>query len=492
MVHNNFYQPSTTNHQPLIYMTTTKTGHNAPEFSISEISNALKRVVESNFSHVRLRGEISGYRGPHSSGHCYFSLKDEKAKIDAIIWRGVFGKLHFKPEEGMEVIATGKLSTFAGKSSYQVIIESLEPAGEGALMALLEKRKKQLAAEGLFDPARKQAIPFLPSTIAVITSPTGAVIRDILHRLRDRFPCHVLLWPVRVQGEGAAEEITAAIEGFNRMIQHDGTNHPPDLLIVARGGGSIEDLWPFNEENVARAVAASSIPVISAVGHETDTTLIDFVSDQRAPTPTAAAEMAVPVLADLLYTLRDHQQRMDSSMTKRLANHSQHVLALGRSLPKPSELLAQATQRLDSWAERLQGSLSQLVKHKQAALDQQAALLRPNALRRQWEQREQELQRLAREQQQSIQRLLERKSDQLTALSRQLSLLDHQNILKRGFALVQDENHTLVTHLAQAKRAKNLTLTFQDGSFTPTSSTSPKQPKKKKAPPPSSGQESLF
>ena len=271
---------------------------NAPEFTVSELSSALKRTVEDAYGHVRVRGEISGFRGPHSSGHCYFALKDESAKIEAVIWKGVHGRMRFKPQEGLEVIATGKLTTYPGSSKYQIVIEAIEPAGVGALMALMEERKRKLAAEGLFDEARKQLLPWLPEVIGVVTSPTGAVIRDILHRLQDRFPRRVLVWPVKVQGEGSAEQVAAAIRGFNALPE-GGKIPRPDLLIVARGGGSLEDLWSFNEEIVVRAAAESMIPLISAVGHETDITLIDFAADKRAPTPTAAAEMAVPVRAEL-------------------------------------------------------------------------------------------------------------------------------------------------------------------------------------------------
>ena len=265
---------------------------NVAEFTVSELSQALRRTVEDAYGYVRVRGEISGYRGPHSSGHVYFRLKDDKAVLEAVIWKGVFGRVRFKMEEGLEVIAAGKLSTFPGSSKYQIVVESLEPAGLGALMALLEERKRKLTAEGLFDEARKQLLPYLPETIGVITSPTGAVIRDILHRLSDRFPRHVIVWPVKVQGEGSAEQVAAAIDGFNALPESSdslGRIRKPDLLIVARGGGSLEDLWSFNEEIVVRAAANSMIPLISAVGHETDVTLIDFAADRRAPTPTAAA-----------------------------------------------------------------------------------------------------------------------------------------------------------------------------------------------------------
>src|SRR4051794_15351553 len=281
---------------------------NIPEWTVSELSAALKRTVEDAYGFVRVRGEITGYRGPHSSGHCYFALKDEGAKIDAVIWRTAFARIRFKPEEGLEVIATGRLTTYPGRSKYQLVIETLEPAGVGALMALLEERKKKLAAEGLFDEARKQLLPFLPTVVGVVTSPTGAVIRDILHRLSDRFPRHVLVWPVRVQGEGSAEEVAAAIRGFNAWPEN-GRTPRPDVIIVARGGGSLEDLWSFNEEIVVRAAAESMIPLISAVGHETDVTLIDFASVKRAPTPTAAAEMAVPVRSELLARIGSIAQR---------------------------------------------------------------------------------------------------------------------------------------------------------------------------------------
>src|SRR6188474_3185105 len=282
---------------------------NVAEFTVSELSAALRRTVEDAYGYVRVRGEISGYKGPSPSGHVYFRLKDDKAVLESVIWKGTFGRMRVKPEEGLEVIASGKLTTFAGSSKYQIVIDSLEPAGIGALMKLLEERKKKLAAEGLFDEARKQLLPFLPKVIGVVTSPTGAVIRDILHRLEDRFPRRVLVWPVRVQGDTSAAEVAAAIHGFNAMPEA-GPMPRPDLIIVARGGGSLEDLWSFNEEIVVRAAAASTIPLISAVGHETDTTLIDFVSDRRAPTPTAAAEMAVPVLAELRAAVGDLGARM--------------------------------------------------------------------------------------------------------------------------------------------------------------------------------------
>ena len=283
---------------------------NVAEFTVSEISFALKRTLEETFGHVRVRGEISGFRGPHSSGHCYFSLKDKGARMDAVIWRTSFVRLRPKLQEGLEVIVTGKITSYPGKSSYQIVVDAVEPAGAGALMALLDERRRKLAAEGLFDEARKKPIPYLPRVIGVVTSPTGAVIRDILHRLADRFPRQVMVWPVRVQGETSAAEVAAAIRGFN-ALPPSGRVPRPDVLIVARGGGSLEDLWSFNEEIVIRAAAQSVIPLISAVGHETDWTLIDHVADKRCPTPTAAAECAVPVRAEVVASLASLNARLD-------------------------------------------------------------------------------------------------------------------------------------------------------------------------------------
>ena len=327
-------------------MTATEPLINAPEFTVSELSSALKRTVEDAYGHVRVRGEISGFRGPHSSGHCYFALKDESAKIEAVIWKGVHGRMRFKPQEGLEVIATGKLTTYPGSSKYQIVIEAIEPAGIGALMALMEERKRKLGAEGLFDEARKQLLPWLPEVIGVVTSPTGAVIRDILHRLQDRFPRRVLVWPVRVQGEGSAEQIAAAIRGFNALPE-GGRIPRPDLLIVARGGGSLEDLWSFNEEIVVRAAADSMIPLISAVGHETDITLIDFAADKRAPTPTAAAEMAVPVRSELLVEVAALARRTMVCWQRGQEARRNELRAAARALPAAGELLAIPRQRLD-------------------------------------------------------------------------------------------------------------------------------------------------
>src|SRR5476651_2292783 len=327
-------------------MTATEPLINAPEFTVTELSSALKRTVEDAYGHVRVRGEITGFRGPHSSGHCYFALKDEGAKIEAVIWKGVHGRMRFKPQEGLEVIATGKLTTYPGSSKYQIVIEAIEPAGIGALMALMEERKKKLAAEGLFDEARKQLLPWLPEVIGVVTSPTGAVIRDILHRLAERFPRRVLVWPVRVQGEASAAEVANAIRGFNALPER-GALPRPDLIIVARGGGSLEDLWSFNEEIVVRAAAESMIPLISAVGHETDITLIDFAADRRAPTPTAAAEMAVPVRTELLAQIDGLARRSLACWARGQESRRNELRAAVRALPAAGELLAIPRQRLD-------------------------------------------------------------------------------------------------------------------------------------------------
>src|SRR5262245_2216299 len=353
---------------------------NIPEWTVSELSSALKRSIEENFGYVRVRGEISGFKGVHSSGHCYFALKDENARIDAVVWRANFARMRIKPEEGMEVVATGRLTTYPGRSKYQIVIETLEPAGLGALMALIEERKKKLAAEGLFDAARKQLLPFLPEGIGVVTSPTGAVIRDILHRLADRFPRHVLVWPVRVQGDGAAEEVAAAIRGFN-ALPAQGPIPQPDLLIVARGGGSIEDLWAFNEEIVVRAAADSMIPLISAIGHETDNTLIDYVADQRAPTPTAAAEMAVPVRAELIGKVSDIGRRAFACWQRGQDARRAELRSAARALPGADELLRLPRQRLDGAAGRLPRALRANAQLHHTAFSRIGARLTPQALR---------------------------------------------------------------------------------------------------------------
>lgn len=358
-------------------MTQTEThSTNAAEISVSELASALKRTLEDRFPYIRVRGEISGYRGPHSSGHAYFSLKDQNARLDAVVWRGTFLRLKIKPEDGLEVIVSGKISTFAGKSSYQIIVESLEPAGVGALMALLESRRQQLEAEGLFQAHRKRSLPFLPRIIGVITSPTGAVIRDILHRLADRFPAHVIVWPVRVQGEGSAEEIAAAIQGLS-ALSAEGPIPRPDVVIVARGGGSIEDLWSFNDEVVVRSTAASSIPIISAVGHETDWTLIDQAADLRAPTPTAAAELCVPVRTELLSRLAQVEARALGAATQRMKQDRARLRNLARALPSARTLLSLIGQRFDAVTDALRASARGWMRERRLALSRSTgALLR--------------------------------------------------------------------------------------------------------------------
>jgi exodeoxyribonuclease VII large subunit len=329
---------------------------NIPQITVSELSQSLKRTLEDSFGYVRVRGEISGYRGPHSSGHVYFSLKDDSARLDAVIWRTTFSRMRVKPEEGLEVIASGKITTFASKSSYQIVVDAIEPAGVGALMALLETRRRQLAAEGLFNADRKRPLPFLPRSIGVITSPSGSVIRDILHRLSDRFPSHVILWPVRVQGETSAQEIASAIRGFNALSEGARVARP-DVLIVARGGGSLEDLWSFNDVEVVRAAAESEIPLISAVGHETDWTLIDYAADIRAPTPTAAAEMCVPVRSDLILRVSQLGARALGAVGRSLKQGQSHLRAAARGFPPVKTLHSNLSQRLDSKSDALRATL---------------------------------------------------------------------------------------------------------------------------------------
>lgn len=354
-------------------------GDNAPEYTVSELSGAVKKTIEGGFSRVRVRGEVGRVSRPRS-GHIYLDLKDDRAVLAGVVWKGQAAKLTTQPEEGLEVIVTGRMTTFPGQSKYQLVIDSVTPAGVGALMAMLEKRKKALDAEGLFAPERKKPLPYLPHVIGVVTSPSGAVIRDILHRLRDRFPSKVLIWPVAVQGERCAPEVARAIEGFNALTP-GGALPRPDLLIVARGGGSIEDLWGFNEEIVARAVAASEIPLISAVGHETDTTLIDFVSDRRAPTPTAAAEIAVPVRADLLAWTSEQGARLAGLHARAMAQRGQRLRDLSRALPQPQELLRPGEQRLDNAALRLPRALQARVDRQRARLSAAQGALRPGRLR---------------------------------------------------------------------------------------------------------------
>ena len=434
--------------------------HNQPIYTVSEVSQAIKRTVEDHFGLIQLRGEISGFK-LHSSGHAYFTLKDDEAVIDAVCWRGNISRLNFKCEDGLEVIATGKVTTYPGRSKYQIVVDRMEPAGAGALMALLEKRKKQLESEGLFDPKRKKQLPYLPQVIGVITSPTGAVIRDILHRLSDRFPLHVIVWPVAVQGDGAAEQVAEAIAGFNAL--NESSIPKPDLLIVARGGGSIEDLWAFNEEIVVRAAADSQIPLISAVGHETDTTLIDYASDRRAPTPTAAAEMAVPVRSELMMTLAQLQLRMSQGQQQRFHRLSDKLEGLSRGLPKPQALLDQKTQRLDDWGERLLLALPQLIKRKQDTLHLLASRLQPRILLQEIVSVSKQISDLHQRSGLAVMRSLERRSQTLSSIDSLLEALNYQRVLERGFALVKDGQGRVVSSAARAAEAGDLTLVFKDG-----------------------------
>ncbi|HBQ36128.1 MAG TPA: exodeoxyribonuclease VII large subunit [Rhodobacteraceae bacterium] len=437
-------------------------GENAPEFTVTEISGAVKRTIETEFGRVRVRGEIGRVSRPRS-GHIYLDLKDDRSVLSAVIWKGVAARLAVQPEEGMEVVATGKLTTFGGQSKYQMVIDDIAPAGMGALMAMLEKRKAALMAEGLFAADRKQELPYLPEVIGVITSPSGAVIRDILHRLRDRFPRKVLVWPVAVQGKQCAPEVTRAIEGFNAMTK-GGALPRPDLLIVARGGGSIEDLWGFNEESVVRAAAASDIPLISAVGHETDTTLIDFASDQRAPTPTAAAELAVPVRLELLSWLENQAARLTRAATGAVDQRKTRLRDLARALPRLDSLLDSPRQRLDRAAERLPAALSRAAQIKRVRLSEISGSLRPSLLLRdlqrqnaEFRHKEKRLGRAARVQ-------LDGWNNRLQSLERMRQTMGYKETLNRGYAVVR-AGQDVVTTKDQASKSGALEIEFQDGRF---------------------------
>ena len=477
---------------------------NAPEFTVSEISGAVKRVIEGEFSHVRIRGEVGRVSFPRS-GHVYLDLKDDRSVISGVIWKGVASRLETRPEEGLEVVVTGRLTTFPGQSKYQLVIEDMAPAGMGALMAMLEKRKQMLAAEGLFAPERKKPLPFLPEVIGVVTSPSGAVIRDILHRLRDRFPRKVLIWPVAVQGKNCAPEVARGIAGFNEMTP-GGALPRPDLIIVARGGGSLEDLWGFNEEIVARAAAASRIPLISAVGHETDTTLIDFASDMRAPTPTAAAELAVPVRAELLAWTAEQGARLTRAQSQGLESRKRFLRDLSRALPRVETLTEPASQRLDYLSDRLPAALRALAQRRRVELSEKGGL-RPALLRSRLSQASQRLEgqaarldpaltrgvalkaerlsargrldpvRLTRQADRAradldglLARLDRAGQTQLSTLRRQLGALDrlHETLgyratLRRGYVLVHDGDGRLLRSREEAARAGALELEFADG-----------------------------
>jgi exodeoxyribonuclease VII large subunit len=506
---------------------------NAPEFSVSELSGAVKRMIEGEFSHVRVRAEVGRVSRPRS-GHIYLDLKDDRAVLSGVIWKGVAGRLATQPEEGMEVVATGRLTTFPGQSKYQMVIEDIAPAGVGALMAMLEKRKAMLQAEGLFAPERKKPIPYLPEIIGVITSPSGAVIRDILHRLRDRFPRKVLIWPVAVQGAGCAAEVARAIEGFNAFAP-GGALPRPDLLIVARGGGSIEDLWGFNEEIVARAAAASMIPLISAVGHETDTTLIDYVSDRRAPTPSAAAEMSVPVRRDLLAWTAEQEARLTVALTQGLTRRGQRLADLSRALPRPDTLLDSPRQRLDRAADKLPAALIRLTQAGHVRLTRASAGLRPSLLigrvDHQFERLAARAERLdaalarpAAEKRRAfnavsrrldVARIAEARhravhdldtasarfvraataqvrgwQDRLAALDRTRQTLGYTETLKRGYAVVRGDGE-VVTSKDAAARASALEIEFADGKLALDGGQAAATPKRAKAKSPP-GQGSLF
>lgn len=447
---------------------------NLPELTVTELSAELKRTVEDKFPYVRLRGEVMNYRGPHSSGHVYFCLKDAGARIDAIIWKGNFQRLKFKPEEGLEIVATGKVTTYPGKSSYQIVIDALEPAGAGALMALLEERKKKLKAEGLFDEARKRPLPYLPRVIGVVTSPTGAVIRDILHRLTDRFPRQVLLWPVRVQGETCAAEVASAIAGFNALTP-GGAIPRPDVLIVARGGGSLEDLWGFNEEIVARAAAASAIPLVSAVGHETDFTLIDFVSDRRAPTPTAAAEIVVPVRAELLAMTASHAARLSGCLRRYFDRLRGELRGLARVLPTADTLFAMPRQRLDSIGDRLPRALRANARQHRVEFARTAARLTPANLRVQLahlrERPGESLRRAGR----VLQHAIDTRKARVVALGQLVEAFSYHNVLRRGFALVRDAGGRAVRNAAAVTAGEHLDIEFTDGRVSAVAGAAPRR-----------------
>ncbi len=434
---------------------------NVAEYSVSEISTAIKRTMEDSFGFVRVRGEVGRVSRP-ASGHVYLDLKDERAVLAGVIWRGTAGKLKFKPEEGLEVIATGRVTTYPGSSKYQIIIEALEPAGTGALMALLEERKRKLAAEGLFAEERKQALPYLPRVVGIVTSPSGAVIRDMLHGFDERFPSHILVWPVRVQGETCASEVAAAVRGFN-ALEPDAAVPRPELLIVARGGGSIEDLWGFNEEVVVRAVAGSDIPVISAVGHETDWTLIDLVADARAPTPTKAAEWAVPQRSELLARLAELRDRQRLAIQRTLESLRRELRGLARGLPRLTDLLSLPRQRFDAAAERLARARHTYVAQRRSELQAWSGRLRPALLKQRTEQVRARLDVATERLHRSTVATVKRERQRLDAQAQLLRALSHKGVLARGFALVRDAEGHAVRTAAAARALPRIAIEFADG-----------------------------
>ena len=453
--------------------------HNLPELSVGELSKALKNTLEDRFPRVRVRGEITGFKRA-ASGHMYLRLKDEDAVLDGVCWRGTAGRLSIQPEDGMEVVASGRITAYGARSSYQIVIDSMELAGEGALLKLLEDRRKKLTEEGLFDPDRKQGLPFLPQVIGVVSSPTGAVIRDILHRLSDRFPVRVILWPVSVRGERGQAAGAGAMEGFNRVAEGGGSPRP-DLLSVARGGGSLEDLMAFNEEIVVRAAAESDIPLISAVGHETDTTLIDFAADMRAPTPTAAAELAVPVRAELLAQVMDDGARLVNAMTRTLTQNRSLVEGLGRGLPNLRRVVEEATQRLDDWGERLGNSLRMGLRSRRARLAETAAALPKPGQR--IEHARLRLEGEARALNQAAKGHLGERQQRLKHASALLESFSYQRVLERGFALVTDGSNNALGSKGDVSPGMGLTINFHDGAVSATASGKPAEGLKKKKKP---------
>jgi len=432
---------------------------NVPEFSVSDLSQAVKQTVEGAFSHVRVRGELSRITIA-KSGHLYSDLKDANANLNIVCWKGSVQKLTIRPEEGMEVICTGRMTTFPGSSRYQLVVESMELAGEGALLKLLEDRRKRLQAEGLFDPNHKKPLPFLPKTIGVVTSPTGAVIRDIIHRIRDRFPCRILVWPAQVQGKGADIQITRGIEGLNNAKP----SNRPDLIIVARGGGSLEDLMAFNEENVVRAVYASAIPIISAVGHETDTTLIDYVSDMRAPTPTGAAEMAVPVLDNIRAQIMDDGLRLDQSLKRTIENYGRTLDQSSRILDFPNRLIEPLEQKFDALSDKLNNAFSRHVDSKDRTLHGLGGRLQtPKSI---VDRACLNLSNAAQRLEMSGNRLIQPYHDQLKNMDRMLETLSYKNILNRGYAVIKGDQDEILDTVEAVKNSKTLTITVKDGDVT--------------------------
>jgi exodeoxyribonuclease VII large subunit len=433
---------------------------NAKPYSVSELAFALKRTLEEAYGFVRLRGEISKVTF-HSNGHVYLTLKDERAAIDGVVWKGQVRGLSIRPEQGLEVIVTGKITAYPQGSRYQIVIETMEAAGVGALLAQLERLKARLAAEGLFAAERKQPLPSMPAVVGVITSPTGAVIRDILHRIRDRWPCRVIVWPVVVQGDAAAAQVAAAIRGFD-TLEPGGVIPRPDVLIVARGGGSVEDLWAFNDEALARAVVACSIPLISAVGHETDTTLIDFVSDRRAPTPTAAAEVATPVLAELKALVSDFGTRMHRCGGRTVEDRRGRVEAAGRALTRVTDLVELAAQRFGIISGRLAAGLAKNAAAHERDLVRISGRLSPLLLQRPQAVQRQRLEGFASRLQPGVLRGLERASERLGALAKLYVAVDPERPLQRGFARVTRADGSIVHAGAALASGEEVAIKFGD------------------------------